>query len=100
MILVIAQASVRPDRADDVARMLAQVAETSRTEDGCVDYRSLRDLEDGTRFSSIEQWESRGHLDTHMATPHVGELMAALPDLVTGPPVITVHELSSSTPYG
>jgi len=100
MILVTAQATVRPDRAEEVARTLGQFAAVSRTEDGCMDYRFLRDVEDGSRFSSIEQWESRAHLDTHMATQHVGELMASLPDLVTGPPVITVHDVSSSAPYG
>lgn len=99
MILVVAQTSFRPDRADDAAVLLAQVAATSRTEAGCAEYRFLRDVEDGTRCSSIELWQSREHLEAHMATPHVGSLMAALPDLVTAPPVITVHEVSSSTPY-
>lgn len=100
MIVVIAEATTKPESADEVAGLLATTARTSRGDAGCLSYSFLRDVEDGTRFSSIETWESRADLDAHMAQPHTQELLGALPDLVAAPPVITVHEVSASTPYG
>lgn len=100
MIVVIAEASIKPENADEVAGLLATTAATSRQDPGCLSYSFLRDVEDGTRFASIETWESRDALDAHMAAAHTQQLLGALPEMVTAPPVITVHEVSSSTPYG
>ena len=100
MIVVIAEATIKPESADEVAGMLARTAAASRQDQGCLSYSFLRDVEDGNRFCSIETWESRADLDAHMGQEHTQALLGSLPDLVTAAPVITVHEVSSSTPYG
>ncbi|GAB2922828.1 putative quinol monooxygenase [Rhodococcus aerolatus] len=100
MIVVIAEATTKPEKADEVAGLLATTAASSRGDEGCLSYSFLRDVEDPTRFCSIETWESKAHLDAHMGQAHTQQLLGALPDMVTAPPVITVHEVSASTPYG
>lgn len=99
MIIVIAEATTRPEAADEVAGLLATTAAASRSDAGCLDYRFYRDTEDPTHFASVETWESRADLDAHMAQPHTQALLAALPDKVTAAPSITVHEVSGSEPY-
>ena len=100
MIVVIAEATVKPESADEVAGMLARTAATSRQDPGCLSYSFLRDVEDANRFCSIETWESRADLDAHMGADHTRALLGSLPEHLTAAPVITVHEVSSSTPYG
>ncbi len=99
MIIVIAEAQALPEHADALAPLLAQAAEASRKDEGCIGYHFYRDTEDGTRFCSVEQWESKAHLDAHMASPNVQGLLGALPGKVAAQPVITVHEVSASNPY-
>lgn len=99
MIIVLARAQAKSEHADALADVVARTAQASRPDDGCLDYHFYRDVEDGTRFISVEQWESKAHLDAHMNNPAVQELFRVLPDMVSGPPEITVHEVSSSAPY-
>lgn len=99
MIIVLAEAQALPEQADAMAPLLARAAAASRLDEGCIDYHFWRDTEDGTKFTSVEKWESKAHLDAHMASPNVQELLAALPGKVAAEPVITVHEVSASNTY-
>ncbi len=99
MIIVIAEAQALPEHADALAPILAKAAQASRADEGCIGYHFYRDTEDGTRFCSVEQWESKAHLDAHMAGPNVQGLLGALPGKVAADPVITVHEVSASNAY-
>jgi len=100
VILVIAHAQARPDRREGLIALLAATAQRSRKEPGNLAYRFTSDIEEPNDLLSIEQWESREALDAHMATPELGELLGALGDMVTAAPVITVHEVSGTAPYG
>ncbi len=100
MILVIARAQARPDQRDTLVGLLVAAARRARTEPGNTSYAFSTDLEDPNSFVSVETWDSREDLDRHMATPELGELLAALPPLVTAEPTITVHEVAASAPYG
>lgn len=100
MILVLAQASARPEHRDELAAQLTKACVTSRNDPGCLAYSFHSDVENANAFTSIEHWETREDLDAHLATPHVAELIASLTGRVTGPPVITVYEVSSSSVLG
>ncbi|MBA3410032.1 MAG: antibiotic biosynthesis monooxygenase [Geodermatophilaceae bacterium] len=100
MIIVLAQASARPEHRDALAEALTRASVTSRNDPGCLAYSFHSDVEDANAFTSIERWENREDLDAHLATPHVAELIGGLQGKVTGPPVITVYEVSSSSVVG
>ncbi len=97
MVIVLAQATARPEHRDALAEALVNASVISRNDPGCLAYSFSSDLEDPNSFTSIERWESREDLDAHLATPHVAELIGGLQGKVTGPPVITVYEVSSSS---
>lgn len=99
MIIVIAEAQALPEHAEAMVPLLTKASAASRNDDGCIDYHFYRDIEDPNRFVSVEQWESKAHLDAHMGTAAVQELLGALPGKVAAEPVITVHEVSASKPY-
>ena len=100
MLLVIAHAQARPDRREELVGLLAATARRARREPGCLTYAFNADIEDPTVFRSVEEWDSAASFDQHMGTPELAELLGALPDLLTGDPTITVHQVSSTAPYG
>lgn len=89
-VVVIARAKAQPGREEEMAQALRQNAETSRCEAGCVSYSVLRG--DEGVFMTVERWQSRGHVDTHMATPHVQELLRTITPILAAPPDIQVLE--------
>ncbi|MEO9222183.1 MAG: putative quinol monooxygenase [Mycobacteriaceae bacterium] len=99
MIIVIAVAEALPEHAEAMVPLLAKASQESRKDDGCIDYHFYRDIENPNRFVSVEQWESKAHLDAHMGGDNVQALLGALPGKVAAEPVITVHDVSASTPY-
>ncbi|GAC1329238.1 MAG: putative quinol monooxygenase [Mycobacteriales bacterium] len=97
MLVVIAKAECRPDKRAEMVAALKTVSAASRQEPGCRSHRFLADLENENAFASIEEWENQEAIAAHFASPHVGALMAALPDLLAGAPVIEVHDVASTT---
>lgn len=87
-VTIIARAKVKPGREEEMERALRENAETSRCEDGCVSYSVLRG-DDGT-FMTVERWATRAAADTHLTTPHVQTLFAAIGPLLDGAPEISV----------
>lgn len=100
MIIVIAEVTALSEHREAFGQRLAETAVASRDEPGCLSYGFFADVEDGNKFSAIEQWESRADLDTHLGSAGVADLLGWIPDKVAGPPVITVHEVSSSSTVG
>lgn len=96
MLIVIARVQARPDQAEALADLLGALPAASRRDPGCTSYAVSRDLEDDTRFSTLETWDSRADLDAHLSAPHTAELLSRLPGLVAAPPTIHAHEVSST----
>ncbi len=82
MIITIATLISKPEKQEDLASMLAQLAAASRNDPGCISYSFHVDIEDPTTFRSIEMWESEDQMNAHMQTPHIGAAIAAAPDLL------------------
>lgn len=58
MIIVLAQATARPEHRDALAEELAKASVTSRNDPGCLDYSFQSNVEDPNAFTSIERWET------------------------------------------
>jgi quinol monooxygenase YgiN len=58
------------DKADEVARILAELAALSRLEPGCLEFQACRCNEDPRIFVLFEQWTDQAALDAHFATEH------------------------------
>ena len=88
--VVIARAKVQPGRESEMEAALRANAEASRRETGCIAYSVLRG--DEGVYMTVERWQSRGHVDQHMATPHVQQLLQTIAPLLAAPPEIQVME--------
>ena len=89
-VVVIARAKALAGREEEMAQALRRNAETSRGEEGCVSYSVLRG--DEGVFMTVERWQTRGHVDSHMATPHVQTLLQTIAPMLAAPPDIQVLE--------
>ncbi len=96
MLVVIARVQALPEKADELAALLAPLAAASRAEQGCQSYAFYRDVEDPTLFCSVETWDARADVDAHMGAEHTQELLARMPGLVAGAPTIHGHEISTT----
>ena len=59
-------------------------------EKGCKRYELNQDLENPTKFTMIERWDSVADLEAHMASDHTKKLIATLGTIVDGPPKFVI----------
>ncbi|MFD5080695.1 putative quinol monooxygenase [Streptomyces sp. NPDC058371] len=74
----------RPQRADEVRRILSSFVEPTRQEPGNLQYH-LHEHEDG-RFFLYEVWRSQEDLDLHNATLPLRTFLENLSDFLEGAP--------------
>lgn len=67
----ILHAHTHPEKAAEFEALFRAYVEPSRAEAGCIEYHMLRDREDPTLFIFYEVWQSKVHLATHSALPHM-----------------------------
>ena len=58
MLISLGTVTVPVQHAAQVSEMLAGLAAQTRSEDGCVEYRVLQDLETPGRFAIIESFDN------------------------------------------
>ncbi|MBW4025390.1 MAG: antibiotic biosynthesis monooxygenase [Proteobacteria bacterium] len=89
-IRVVAFLKVKPGAKPAMEAAVGACSSASRAEDGCVMYAGHWDQSDEHRLVFVEHWTSREALDRHMTTPHFHTFVAAIENLVQGPPEIIV----------
>lgn len=67
----ILHAHTRPEKAAEFEALFRAHVEPSRAEAGCITYHMLRDRHDPTLFIFYEVWQTKEHLATHSALPHM-----------------------------
>ncbi len=92
MIGTVAVITAKPESADEVAALLSQLAADTHGEAGCILYSLQRGLQDPSVFVTVEKWESQEALQQHLASPHVGAVLAKAGDLLAAAPQIIATE--------
>lgn len=96
MIVTVGRVTTDAQRREELVRVGQAVAQASRAEDGCIDYRIYQDMENPDEFVFVEEWESDEALRRHFATSHVAEFMQAITATLAGPPDVKFHTVASS----
>jgi quinol monooxygenase YgiN len=96
MILVDARCTIIPDRREDFIREVKKIIPAVRREAGCNRYELFSDSLVPGIFHFIEEWESRKHLDDHLAQPHMQEYFAITRPYHASPALLTIYEIRSS----
>lgn len=93
MIVVAGSISLRPERVPEAFERAAVVAAATRGEAGCISYTFFRHLERDDAFFVFEEWESREHLDAHLAAEHTRAFAGFLGEAMAAPPKLRIYDV-------
>ena len=87
---VVAHLQANPGREEALRSVLTEFVAPTRLEAGCLRYDLYVDLDDPTKFTFIEEWETREALDNHGQSKHIALGRAKFPELLAQPAWVQV----------
>lgn len=84
MIIVHGTIPVKPDSREQALELARKMAETTRSELGCLSYEFYVALSDPNTLLLFQEWESMEALMAHFQTDHMDEFLQELPKVVVG----------------
>lgn len=87
-LYVVAIVETSTDKAEELKSVCLELIEPTRKEKGCISYNLYQDTTNPGKFTFIENWQSKEHLDVHMKTPHLMAAGAAFGKIVTKDTVV------------
>jgi quinol monooxygenase YgiN len=91
-LTVTAKVKAKPGNEAAVRKELLSLVGPSRKDPGCVNYDLHQSQSDPTSFLFHENWESREHLDRHLAKPDLQAILGRVAQMVAEPPEISLWE--------
>ncbi len=88
---VVATIPIRADAVELARTALAELAEASRAEEGCLTYAAFESGAAPGLFVTVEEWRAQSDLDQHMTTPHIARAFEVLGPHLEGE--VSIHPL-------
>lgn len=76
-LTIVAHIKAKADQVELVKSELEKLIETTRSEQGCLQYDLHQDNDDPAHFLFFENWESRELWQLHMGNQHLKDYLAA-----------------------
>lgn len=97
VLIVRFKVECQPERAEEMAAAMADVARAGRALPGVVHFDIARDLTNANAFIATEVFEDRAALDREEKIPEVAVVIQLMGDgVLAGPPEWTIFEVASS----
>ena len=90
---VVAHLQSKPGCEEALRSVLTGFVAPTRLEAGCLRYDLHIDLDDPSKFTFIEEWESREALNLHGQSAHIAAGRAKFPELLAQPAWVQVLRL-------
>lgn len=90
---VVATIPIDTAKTAEAGAALAELAASSREEEGCYAYDVFESAAVPGTFVTVEAWRSQADLDAHMGTPHIGKAFEVLGPAIAGD--IAIHPLKA-----
>ena len=90
-LTIVANIKANPDKIDLVKAELMKLIDTTRAEEGCINYDLHQDNENPAHFLFYENWASKALWQAHMESQHLKDYLAATEGAVAE---FSVHEMS------
>jgi quinol monooxygenase YgiN len=90
-LTIVALITAKADKVDLVKSELEKLIETTRDEEGCVQYDLHQNNENPAHFLFFENWESRELWQRHMENQHLKDYLAATEGSIED---FTLHEMT------
>lgn len=84
--------TAKPEAAAEVQAALAELAEATQAEAGCILYSLNRGLQEPNVFVTVEKWVSPDALDQHLNSAHIAAALGRTSELLVEPPRIIATE--------
>lgn len=95
MLLVDAECFIAIERRGDFIKEVKKIIPVVLRENGCTRYELVLGIF-GESYHFLEQWESKKHLDEHIAQPHMQEYFKKTNPWQAAPTKLTIYEIASS----
>ena len=91
-VVVFAGFKAKAGQESQLEKELLDLIDSTRQEEGCLQYELYRDSSDPSSFMFHEVWNSRGDLDRHLQTAKLVRLLGLVPELCTEDPMVKLTE--------
>jgi quinol monooxygenase YgiN len=91
-LTVIAIATAKPGKEEQLKAELSALVAPSRTHDGCINYDLHQSKENTGEFMFHENWESAKHLEDHIAQPVLQDFIAKSSELLAQDLIVSMWE--------
>jgi len=81
MLLIVGTIRLPPEKLADARPFMRVMVESSRAEDGCLEYGYAEDVLDPGLIHVKEMWRDQAALDRHMVSAHISDWRASWPGL-------------------
>ena len=93
MLLIVGTVRLPPENLERARPVMQVMVETSRAEDGCLEYSYAEDLFVPGLIHVKERWTDQSALDAHFASPHIRVWREAWSVLGIGERDLVVYEV-------
>jgi quinol monooxygenase YgiN len=93
--LLISEMHGLASRADELERLLDDLAEAGRVENGCLMFSTLRRHDVG-EFVVVAHWRDEAALREHYQGAHYARYRAAVGELLARPSDVTIHHVAET----
>lgn len=89
---VVATIPVKAEHVEAMRAALADLAEATRQESGCLAYDLYESAAEPGVFVTVERWTDQAALDAHLRSPHLAAALAAADGALSGG--VAIHPLT------
>lgn len=83
-VTVVATLTAQPGEEEELRALLISMLESTRREDGCLNYDLHVATDNAAHFMFHENWRDQASLDAHQQTAHFALLLRRLPEVCAG----------------
>ncbi len=91
MIRITARHVVKKEHIAKYQKLVKELVDATRKEDGCVMYTSNQSLKDERVHCFIEEWRDQVALDKHAASEHFRRIVPQFPELFDGAELVDFY---------
>lgn len=91
-VRVVARDHFRPECAEEAVKLIKEMVELTRQEEGCISYQFYQDAKNPEFYAMIECWESEEILEKHMQTEHFKRIIPQMAAMTAEPPRLEVYK--------
>lgn len=92
MIKVVAKSEMKDGTKDQALRMLEEMIELTRQEDGCISYALYENITNPNIITFIEEWADEDKLKAHMNSEHFKRIIPEVNKLKIEPKLADVYK--------